>query len=105
MTELWYLMVTVATQLLSRHPDRGSKHLPQEFVLWAGFWAGAWPVPSWPNGCRWGGDLFASGSRTGSLPAVPSTSRVPLASLEVSDPSPPSAHLPNLQPPLAILRS
>lgn len=28
MTELWHLMVTVATQLLSRHPDRGSKHLP-----------------------------------------------------------------------------
>lgn len=40
----------------------------------------------------------------GVLPAVPSPSRVPLASLEVSDPSPPSAHRLCLQLPLAILR-
>ena len=46
-----------------------------------------------------GGDLLPALSSTRVLHAVPSTPRVPLASPEVSDPSPPPAHPPGLQPP------
>lgn len=95
----------MATQLLSRHPVHWRERTPYtKFVLWAGSEQGRSLSHACPMGVRWGGDLLALCPAQGMLPAVPSPSRVPLASLEVSDPSPPSGPPPSLQPPLAILR-